>query len=135
MSWQSAIPPQPQLPTFNTHGNITGSRRLRSLSPPFGTPDIEGPLEPPELKGWLEKVDRDHLRGRWGDNFSQLSAHFELEGFTSLLSLEGMSVDYLVYKAGIGEDAAQRLLRYAREDIGEFRANNPLRAKKGKYSY
>ena len=46
-----------------------------------------------------------------------------------------MPIDWLVYKTGIGEDAAEKLLRHAREDIGEFRANNPLRAKKGKYSY
>ena len=45
---------------------------------------------------------------------------------TSLLHLENLSPQELVNMTGIEEIAAERLLRFAHEDIGEIWANGPL---------
>jgi len=129
MPWQPAIPSYhpPTIP--NDRRTASGPSRFRSPSP-----GVENHSDFPQLKDWLEAVDRDHLRGRWGHQFSQLSARFELDGLTSLLGLEGMSVNALINNTGIGEEAAQRLLRFAREDMAEIRANGPSRAKRARYS-
>ena len=134
-NWQPAISSRPMPPTLNTYTSSPNLHRFRSPSPPTGTSSAEDRLEFPELKDWLEGVDRDNLRGRWGHHFSQLSARFELDGLTSLLDLEGIPVDKLVSETGISEEAGQRLLRFAQEDINEVRDNGFPRAKRGRYSY
>lgn len=133
-NWQSTIPPHPSFPPgLGPERNISGpSRRRRSLSPVLQT---EGPSGYRELGDWLNEVDRDSHRGRWGHQFSQFSAAFELAGFKSLLDLEDMTTDTLFGMTGMDEIAADRLLRFAREDIGEIRANALLRPKRMKYSY
>ena len=134
VNWQPAIPSYHPPPIFNDRRSVSGPSRFRSPSPTIGVSGAEDPSDFPQLKGWLEGLDQDHLRGRWGHQFSQLSARFELDGLTSLLGLEGMSVDTLINKTGISEEAAQRLLRFAREDIAEIRANRPSHAKRVRYS-
>jgi len=129
---RQTLPSHPPYPTPSTNGGLPTSQRFRSLSLKFGTLSAENPSELPELNDWLEGVDRDHLRGQRGHRFSQLSAGFELDGLTSVIDLEGITVDALVDKTGIDERTAQRLLRFAREDIGEIRANKPPHAKRGK---
>ena len=89
----------------------------------------------PNLRDWLEGVDQDSLRGRWGHHFSQLSARLEHDGMTSLLHLERVMPGPLADKTGISEVAAERLLRFAREDIADIRANGPPDTKRGRYSY
>jgi len=96
---------------------------------------FEDPSDYPELRDWLENVDRDHLRGRWGHQFSQFSARLELAGLTSLLHLERMTSETLIGVIGMKGIAAERLLRFVREDIGEIRANRPLHPKRTRYSY
>lgn len=75
----------------------------------------------------------DNFRSHWGHGFSQLSARFELSGLTSLLHLERMPPDGLIGMTGLEELAAQRLLRFVREDIGELRANRSPRPKRMRY--
>lgn len=88
--------------------------------------EIEDPSDYPELRDWLEDVDRDHLRGLWGHQFSRFLARLELVGLTSLLHLERMTSETLIDMTGMEEIAAERLLRFVREDISEIRANRPL---------
>lgn len=95
----------------------------------------EDPLDYPELRDWLEGVDRDHPHSRWERQFSQISTRLELAGFTSLLHLERMTPDTLTGMTGIEEIAAERLLRFVREDIGEIRANRSPRPKRARYSH
>jgi len=135
MNWQPTPPFQHPPPMPNTHSSLPSSRHFRSPNPTFGTLSTEDPSEFPELKDWLESVDQDRLRGQWGHQFSQLSAGFELDGFDSLLDLEGITVDALVSGTGIDEQAAQRLLRFVREDIDKIRADKPPHAKRGRLSY
>jgi len=110
----------------------------RFLAPPSklqpGSRDRR-PLRLPELIGWLEHVDQDHLRGSWGHQFSQFSPQFEFAGLTSLLHLERVPLPNLIAMTGMGKIAAERLLRFAREDIAEFRANGCPRQKRMRYSY
>ena len=134
VSWQPPIPSHPPPPTFNTNRSISGPQHFRSPSPTFGPSSAGDPLEFPELKDWLERIDRDSVRSRWGHQFSQLSARFELDGLTSILDLEGMPVNTLVHGTGIHEEAAQRLLRFVHEDITEIRASRPSPAKRMRYS-
>ena len=130
-NWQPAIPSHPMPSTSNMRANLQTLRHFRSPSPPVGTSGAEDPLEFPELKDWLEGIDRDLLRGRWGHHFSQLSARFELDGLTSLLDLEGIPVNKLINETGISEEAAERLLRFACEDISEVRDNRSPHTKRG----
>lgn len=134
VNWQPAIPPYHPAPTqVNNHRNVPGPSHFRSPSPTPGTSGTDDPSDFPNLKDWLESVDRDHLRDRWRHQFSQLSARFELDGLTSLLGLEGMSADTLTNRTGIEEGAAERLLRFACEDIADLRVKGP-RAKQARYS-
>jgi hypothetical protein len=130
------VPPRPIPPMFDPHNNAQNSRRLRSPTPPFDMTNTDDPSQFPDLGDWLETVDQDFFRGRRGHGFSQLSARFELDGLSSLLDLEGISIDTLVSQTGINEDAAETLLQYAHEDINNLRAHRPSsRTKRGRYSY
>jgi len=97
--------------------------------------EIGDPLDYPELRDWLVGVDRDHLYGRWGHEFSQFSAGLDLVGFTSLLHLERVTPDRLTGMTGMGEIAAERLLRFAREDISKIRATKSPCPKRARSSY
>jgi len=70
-----------------------------------------------------------------GDMSFQLSAQFELAGLTSLLHLGQMTSDMLIGMTGIKDIAAQRLLQFIHEDIGEIWANKSLHPKQVRYSY
>jgi len=87
----------------------------------------------PELAQWLEDVDQDPDRNRWGDNFSHFTARFEIERFMTLLHLEGITAEYLAAMTGISDDSAKRLARFAMEDIQEIRANIPRPPKRARY--
>lgn len=83
---------------------------------------------------WLEGLDQDHNRSQWGDSFSQFTARFEMEGFTSLLHLEGVTAGHLAAMTGISDDSANRLARFATQDIEEIRANGPRPSKRARYN-
>ena len=133
VNWQPTYSYPVSPPTFNAGRGLSGSlRRRRSPSPSVETED---PLDYPELREWLNGVDRDHLRGRWGHNFSQFSARLELAGFMSLLHLEHVTLNILIGMTGMEEIAAERLLRFVREDVSEHRATKSPRPKRTRYSY
>ena len=71
----------------------------------------------------MPSLDPD--RNWWGDNCSQFTAQFEIERFTTLLHLEGVTAEYLVAITGISDNLAERLTYFAMEDIQEIRANIP----------
>jgi len=133
-NWQSTTFPHPTPPpAFGANSGLSGSSwRHRSPSP---VAEIEDPSDYPELRDWLEDVDRDHLRGLWGHQFFRFSAGLELAGLTSLLHLERMTCETLIDMTGMEGIAAERLLRFVREDIGEIRADRPLDPKRTRYSY
>ena len=108
------------------------SQHFQSRSP---VDNAEDDSDYPELSDWLGSLDEDYFRSRWGHRFSEFSVGFEHSGFTSLLQLESISLQELVGMIGIDETAAERLLRFAQEDIAEIRANRPLRSKRARYSY
>ena len=97
--------------------------------------NLEDASDYPELVDWLAAVDRDSSRGLWRHEFSEFSARFDLAGFTSLLHLERLTLENLVGMTGMEEIAAERLLRFAREDISGVRATKSLRQKRARYSY
>ena len=130
INWSPPFPYPISPPAFGASRGLPGSSyRCRSPSP------SEDPAEYPELRHWLNGVDRDHLRSRWGHDFSQFSARLELGGFTSLLHLEQITPNLLVGMTGMEDIAAERLLRFVREDIGELWAIKSPRPKRTRYSY
>ena len=133
-NWQSTIFPHPTPPpAFGAKRDLSdSSRHHRSPSP---VAEIEDPSDYPELRDWLEDVDRDHLRGLWGHQFSWFLARLELVGLTSLLHLERMTSETLIDMTGMEEIAAERLLRFVHEDISEIRANRPLHPERTRNSY
>jgi hypothetical protein len=117
VNWQPTFPHPLSLPAYHE----TSPRPRRSPTPQA---EIKDPSDYPELREWLNGVDRDGLRGRSGNNFSQFSAQLELQGFTSLLHLEQVTPNLLIEITDMEVVAAERLLRFAREDIGELRAKS-----------
>ena len=107
VSWQPTVPSHPSPPAFNTNRSVSGLQHFRSPSPTFGPSSAGNPLAFPELKDWLKRVDRDSVRGRWGHQFSQFSARFELDGLTSIFYLEGMPASTLVDSTGIHKEATE----------------------------
>lgn len=130
MTWQ-----RPRSPYQQTQPNIEHPHRpsyYRSDPSPTFYPD--DPSNFPRLMQWLEDVDQDTDRGQWQDDFSQFTARFEMERFTTLLDLEGLTAEYLVSITGISHDSAKRLIRFATEDIQAIRDNVPRPSKRTRYN-
>ena len=117
-------------PRFNVERPYGSSHSRADPGPTFHPDD---PLDFPELAQWLEDLDQDRNRGKWEDHFSQLTARFEMEGFTSLLQLEGVTATRLAGMTGISDDSANRLTQFVIQDIGEIRANGSHRSKRARY--
>jgi len=62
-----------------------------------------------------------------GDNYSQYSHAFDLDGLGTLLDLEGLRPEQLFERFGIPESSAYRLLKFAEEDIWSIRVNTNTR--------
>ena len=90
-------------------------------------------LDFPELAQRLKELDQDHNQGKWEDHFSQLTARFEMEGFSSLLQLKGVTATRLAGMTGISDDSANRLAQFVIQDIREIRANRPHPSKRARY--
>ncbi|KAF9778058.1 hypothetical protein BJ322DRAFT_1114602 [Thelephora terrestris] len=102
-----------------------------NLGPTFYPDD---PIDFPRLTQWLEDVDQDPECGWWQDDFSQFTARFEMERFTTLLDLEGLTADYLGAITGISYDSARRLIHFATEDIQVIRDTAPRASKRARYN-
>lgn len=57
-----------------------------------------------------------------------------MEGFVSLLQLEGVTADNLAAMTGISDDSANRLTQFATQDIGEIRVSGPRPSKRARYN-
>lgn len=129
MAWQ-----RPRSPYRSTSFNVEHLHRSSCHRPdPSPTFYPNDPLAFPELTQWLEDIDQDPDHNQWGDNFSQFTAWFEMEHFTTLLHLEGITAEYLAAITGISDESVKRLIHFAAEDIQEIRANMSRPSKRARY--
>ena len=112
-SHQSQPPTQPLFPGPSYHHfNQYQDRRY-----------VDDPSQFPPLQEWFAGIDNHPQRGAHGDEYSQYSYTFELQGLKTLLDLEGLKPSNFFEHFGISESSARRLLKFAKEDIQSIRTN------------
>jgi hypothetical protein len=81
----------------------------------------------PEMKGWLEYCDRNLVRGRDAENYTQFADALVSKRLLRLDDLDGLQIGELqALCPGMELGTARRLLRFAHEDVETLRNGQRL---------
>ncbi|KAJ3779439.1 hypothetical protein GGU10DRAFT_382562 [Lentinula aff. detonsa] len=120
-----AYPPFPTYPYPSPMPPAPGRAASPHSSPgptssPSVTPSKRSLIDIPRISEWLEGVDKDDIRGQDGLQVSQYSDALETNGIIRISDLVDVEVNQLMAMIGANWGVANRLVKYAKEDMGQI---------------
>ncbi|KAJ3740600.1 hypothetical protein DFH05DRAFT_1529212 [Lentinula detonsa] len=120
-----AYPPFPTYPYPSPMPPAPGRATSPHSSPgptssPSVTPSKRSLIDIPHISEWLEGVDKDDIRGQDGLQVSQYSDALETNGIIRISDLVDVEVNQLMAMIGANWGVANRLVKYAKEDMGQI---------------
>ncbi|KAJ3738293.1 hypothetical protein EV360DRAFT_90603 [Lentinula raphanica] len=100
-------------------------RRADSSPPPASSPSKAPPSKNEELQIWLPKVDAEPERGKRNAHYAQYSEILAEKGIFDLEDLVRLNTGQLEEFTGLAYGFCDRLLRFAREDLGMKMSKQP----------